>query len=65
MTPSPPPEALTIPVRLVYAPAGGIVTEQQADSYGRDGVITVPGGHMVMWSAFDETAATVERFLGC
>jgi hypothetical protein len=26
-------------------------------------VFTVPGGHMVMWSAFDATADAVEQFL--
>ena len=59
----PPPDALTMPVQLVYAPKGGIVTEQQANEYGRDGLVDVPGGHMLMWSAFDETATAVEQFL--
>ena len=52
-----------MPVQLVYAPAAGIATGHQATAYGRDGVVVVPGGHMLMWSAFDETAATVEQFL--
>ena len=52
-----------MPVQLVYAPTGGIVTDQQASAYGRNGVVAVPGGHMLMWSAFDKTAATVEEFL--
>ena len=26
-------------------------------------VVTVPGGHIVLWDAFDETAVAVERFL--
>jgi lipase len=62
-TTPPPPESLTMPVQLVYAPTGGVVTDQQASAYGRDGVVAVPGGHMLMWSAFDKTAATVEEFL--
>jgi lipase len=62
VTDPPPPGVLTMPVQLVYAPAGGIVTREQATAYGRDGVVTVPGGHMVMWSAFDTTATTAERF---
>jgi lipase len=27
-------------------------------------VVTVPGGHTVLWDAFDETAEAIERFLG-
>jgi lipase len=64
VTEPPPPDVLTMPVQLLYAPAGGIVTKQQAIAYGRDGVVAVPGGHMVMWSAFDTTAATAEQFFG-
>jgi hypothetical protein len=29
---------------------GGIVTDQQASAYGRDGVVAVPGAHMVLLS---------------
>lgn len=62
---SEPPDAdlLSMPLLLLYAPQGGVTSEQQARAYGRDGVVAVPGGHMVMWSAFDQTAETVERFL--
>lgn len=59
--PPPAPEVLTMPTRLLYAPAGGIVTEEQARAYGRDGVVAVPGGHMVMWSAFDQCVEIVDR----
>jgi len=51
-----------MPVLLLYAPEGGVTTEKQAQAYGRDDVVAVPGGHMVMWSAFDQTAAAVEQF---
>jgi hypothetical protein len=38
------------------------VSEQQASAYGHDWVVAVPGGHMVMWSSFEQTAAVVEQF---
>jgi lipase len=62
---SEPPAAdrLSMPSLLLYAPEGGVTSEKQARAYGRDGVVAVPGGHMVMWSAFDRTADTVEQFL--
>lgn len=61
-TKPPSPQALTMPTLLLYAPAAGIVTDAQAAAYGRDGIATVSGGHMVMWSAFDETADAVANF---
>ncbi len=63
-TPSPPPDTLTVPTLLLYAPAYGLVRDEHLEAYrDRVEVVTVPGLHMVMWSAFDETAAAVERFL--
>ncbi|MGH2970969.1 MAG: alpha/beta fold hydrolase [Gaiellaceae bacterium] len=63
-TPSPPPETLTVPTLLLYAPAYGLVRDDHLEAYaGRVEVVSVPGLHMVMWSAFDETADAVERFL--
>jgi hypothetical protein len=44
-------ESGSMPVLLLYAPEGGVTTEKQAQAYGRDDVVAVPGGHMVMWSA--------------
>ncbi len=62
--PAPSPETLTVPTRLVYAPAYGLVREEQLARYaGRLDVVEVPGMHNVMWDAFDETAGAVERFL--
>jgi lipase len=67
--PPPPPETLRgIPTLLVYAPAFGLVREEQLTAYTAalgDGLrlLAVPGGHMVIWDAFDETAAAVEEFL--
>ncbi len=63
-TPSPPPATLTVPTLLLYAPVYGLVRDEHLESYAdRVEVVTVPGLHMVMWSAFDETADAVERFL--
>ena len=69
VAPPPPPETLRgIPTLLVYAPDFGLVREEQVAAY-RDAlgdgleVLAVPGMHMVMWDAFDETAAAVDAFL--
>src|ERR1051325_2938520 len=60
----PPPETLAMPALLLYAPEYGLVRDEHLAAYaGRVEVVTVPGMHMVMWSAFEETAAAVERFL--
>jgi lipase len=62
-TEPPPAAALTMPTLLLYAPAFGLVRPEQVEAYGLHGVVEVPGMHMVMWAAFDETADAVERFL--
>ncbi|HEY8028859.1 MAG TPA: alpha/beta hydrolase [Gaiellaceae bacterium] len=63
-TASPPPDTLTVPTLLLYAPAYGLVRDDHLAAYGnRVEVVAAPGLHMVMWSAFDETADAVERFL--
>jgi len=65
----PPPTALAgIPTLLVHAEHFGLVREEQLDEYPSalgDGLelVGVPGGHVVYWDAFDETADAVERFL--
>jgi lipase len=70
VAPPPPAETLRgIPTLLVYAPDFGLVREEQVTAYLDtlgDGleVLAVPGMHMVMWDAFDETASAVARFLG-
>lgn len=69
VAPPPPPETLReIPTLLLYAPAFGLVREEQLAAYTAalgDGlrVVDVPGGHMVMWDAFEQTASAVEDFL--
>lgn len=56
--PPPPPD---VPTLLVYAPDYGLVRDEQVAQYER--AVPVPGMHMVMWSAFDETADAVMTFL--
>lgn len=69
VAPPPPPETLRgIPTLLLYAPAFGLVREEQIAAYEAAPcdlrVVAVPGMHMVIWDAFEETAAAVENFLG-
>ncbi|HZE28773.1 MAG TPA: alpha/beta hydrolase [Gaiellaceae bacterium] len=65
----PPPTALAgIPTLLVHAEHFGLVREDQLEEYPDalgDGLelVGVPGGHVVYWDAFDETADAVEKFL--
>jgi hypothetical protein len=65
VTPPPPPETLRdIPTLLLYAPNFGLVRDEQIAAYdGAVDLVAVPGMHMVMWDAFDETATAVEQFL--
>jgi lipase len=59
----PPPETLRAPALLVHAPAYGLVRDEQLAAYAHCEQVAVPGMHMVVWDAFDEVAAAVERFL--
>ena len=60
----PPPERLQAPTLLIYAPAYGLVRDEQLEAYAeRVEVQAVPGMHMVIWDAYDEVAAAVDRFL--
>ena len=60
----PPPETLGVPTLLVYAPAYGLVRDEQLEAYaGRVEVQAVKGMHMVMWDAYDEVVAAVDAFL--
>ena len=60
----PPPETLSVPALLIYAPAYGLVREEQLAAYAdRAETMPVKGMHMVMWDAFDDVARAVERFL--
>jgi lipase len=67
-TPAPPPETVHAPTLLVHAGEFGLVRQDQLETYERAlpdllEVVEVPGGHIVYWDAFDETAAAVETFL--
>ncbi len=67
-TPPPPPETLEAPTLLLYANEFGLVHDHQVEAFRRAlrdrlEVVTVPGGHMVYWDAWYETAGAVERFL--
>ena len=67
-TPPPPPETLEAPTLLLYAADFGLVRNDQVEAYrgalgARLEVVTVPGGHMVYWDAWEQTAETIERFL--
>jgi lipase len=69
VTPPPPPETLQAPTLLLYADEFGLVRDDQVEAYRRAlgnrlRVVTVPGGHMVYWDAWDETAAAIDAFLG-
>ena len=56
-----PPRPPQVPTLLLYAPDYGLVRDEHVRQY--ETVFTVPGGHMVMWSAFDAVADAVEQFL--
>ena len=63
-TPAPPPETLQAPMLLIHAPAYGLVREEHLAAYAaRAEIMADPGGHIVMWDAFDEVADAVEEFL--
>ena len=57
-----------MPTLLVHAERFGLVLEHQLEEYpaalGESlELVAVPGGHVVYWDAFDETADAVEKFL--
>jgi lipase len=67
-TEPPPPSALRAPSLLVHASQFGLVREEQRDEYARVlgerlELVAVPGGHIVYWDAYEETADAVEKFL--
>jgi len=67
-TAPPRPSTLAAETLLLYAPAYGLVREDQIEEYraalgDRLRVVEVPGSHMVQWDAFDEVAGAVEHLL--
>lgn len=64
----PPPDTLRVPTLLVLGADDTVVGPRQLDRYRRDlgsrlRVVTVPGGHTVLWDALEETADAVAAFL--
>src|SRR5918911_1703522 len=64
---SEPPQTLRAPTLLVHAERFGLVREDQLAAYraalgDRLQTVAVPGGHVVLWDAYEETAATVSAF---
>jgi len=60
----PPPDTLTVPTLLIYAPAYGLVWDEQVEAYAdRAQVMQVPGMHMVIWDAEEAVGEAVEGFL--
>lgn len=68
-TPPPPAETLAAPTLLLHADSFGLVRSDQIEAYrhalgDRLELVTVPGGHLVLWDAWVQTAEAVDRFLG-
>jgi lipase len=66
--PAPPPETLRAPTLLVHAEQFGLVRADQLETYraalgNRLRTAAVPGGHVVIWDAYEETATAVTSFL--
>jgi lipase len=67
-TPPPPYEALRVPTLLVVGALSKIVSAGEDELYRAAlgellQVVVVPGGHIVLWDAFEETATAIESFL--
>ena len=67
-TPPPPFEQLRLPTLVVVGALSVVMTAGQAELYRRalGDLLTlevVPGGHSVLWDAFEETATAVDAFL--
>jgi lipase len=67
-TEPPPPSVLRMPALLVHAEVFGLVREDQLEEYAealgdRLEIVGVPGGHIVYWDAYEQTADALEKFL--
>jgi lipase len=67
-TEPPPPSVIRAPALLVHASRFGLVRDEQLDEYAaalgdRIELVPVPGGHVVYWDAYEETASALESFL--
>jgi lipase len=68
VAPPPPFENLRLPTLLVVGALSKIVSAGEVELYRAAlgnllEVVVVPGGHTLLWDAYEETAAAVERFL--
>jgi lipase len=66
--PPPPWESEGIPTLIVAGALSKFVSVGEVELYrdalgDRFGVVVVPGGHSMLWDAFDETAAAIEAFI--
>ena len=65
-----PPAAstVTVPTLVVYAPEFGLVRDEQLEALrtapGPVELVAVPGGHIVYWDAYEQTADAIDAFLG-
>lgn len=67
---APPFERLRVPTLLVVGEFSKYVSAGELERYRQAlpdllGAVVVPGGHMVLWDAFEETATAIEGFLAC
>jgi lipase len=67
-TPPPAWESLRVPTLLVVAEHAKLVSAAEVELYRAAlgellRVVVVPGGHIVLWDAYEETAAAIDRFL--
>ena len=62
-TEPPPPETVRVPLLIVHAPQFGLVRDEHLAAYPNAEILAVPGGHMVYWDAWEQTADAIERFL--
>jgi len=65
---SPPPEPAQVPTLIVLGADSWLVVDEQVDAYRSAlgdsvQVVTVPGGHTVMWDALAETSEALDAFL--
>jgi len=68
MSRTPPQHRLEVPLLALRALQADVCPEPLLDAYRSTAgelleAATVPGGHIVMWDALDETVAAIERFL--
>jgi len=68
-TPPPALDSCRVPTLMIHGAESDVVPEVMVelvrDGYGGQiDIVAVPGGHNVLWDAFDETADAVEAFLG-